>query len=166
MNIILIGFMGSGKSTVGAALAQEISFDFYEMDTIILKKTGFSDMSELFAKKGEGFLRDHELSLAAELSEKKRIIVSTGGGVVMNPNIIHTFKKDKKGLILYLHARFEVLAKRIKIDSTPRPLFSNIIQAKKLYDFRLPLYESSSHYTIDVSDKNIGEIVDEILQTL
>jgi shikimate kinase len=162
MNIILIGFMGSGKSTVGSSVAKKLSYAFREMDALILQKTGFSDMQELFAQKGESYLREQEIILSKELAVLDNTVISTGGGVVINKIIIDTLRKHK-GVICYLHAPFELLAKRIASDSTPRPLFDTIEKAQALFDIRLPLYNNLSDHTIDIQGKSVEEIADEII---
>ncbi|MDA1316393.1 MAG: AAA family ATPase [bacterium] len=162
MNIILIGFMGSGKSTVGKAIAKKMSFEFREMDALILEQTGFADMKALFLKKGESLLRESEIALSKELALLTNTVVSTGGGVVMNKIIIDTFKKHS-AIVFYLHAPFELLTKHIASDSTPRPLFNTIEKAQSLFEFRLPLYKNLSDHTIDIQEKSVEEIADEII---
>jgi len=162
MNIILIGFMGSGKSTVGQSISKKLSYDFKEMDAMILKKSGFADMSQLFSAKGEAFLRTSEIVLSQELAPLSNTVISTGGGVVLNKIIIDTFRAN--GVVFYLNAPFEVLTERISQDPTPRPLFNTIAEARTLFEKRLPLYRNLSDHTIDIKGKSVEEIAEEITQ--
>lgn len=161
MNIILIGFMGSGKTTVGKALSKEYMRDFLEMDAHILKKTGFKNMSELFDKKGEDFLRQNEAELASEIKNRDGLIVSTGGGVVINSTLMKDLKSNKSKVI-FLHSSFDELMKRVEKDKTPRPLFKDRKEAVKLYNFRLPLYKKYADFFIRTNGKTVKEIVHEI----
>jgi len=162
MNIILIGFMGSGKSTVGQSISKKLSYNFKEMDAIILQKSGFADMSELFSAKGEAYLRASEVALSQELRSLSNTVISTGGGVVLNKIIIDNFKTN--GVVFYLNAPFEILTERIAKDPTPRPLFNNITEARILFKKRLPLYKNLTDHTIDIQGKSVEEIAEEITQ--
>lgn len=162
MKIILIGFMGSGKTSVGRSLAKKLNINFIEMDEEILHRSGFNNMKTLFAQKGEVFLREWEIQLAKEFSSLSNLVISTGGGVVMNSIIFEYLKKGDHNVV-YLQAPYESHVRRVSKDKTPRPLFDNIENANKLYKFRLPLYENYSDLAIQTEDKSISEIVDEII---
>lgn len=161
MNVILIGFMGSGKSTVGKRLSQILGLSAVEMDEIVYQKTDCRDMHKVFAKGGELLLRETEIAIAKEYASKKNLIVSTGGGVVLNKIILDYFK-EAGGKVFFLNASFEQIAKRLEGDSE-RPLFKDRAVAKKLYDFRLPLYFSYADHVIDVDSLPADEIAARVI---
>lgn len=144
MNIVLIGFMGSGKSTVAKVLAKLLCLAAVEMDDLVYQKTNTKNMHEVFALEGELLLRETEIAIAKEYALKQNLVISTGGGVVLNKIILDYFKK-MGGKVIFLNASFEQITKRLKGDER-RPLF---VDAKKLYDFRLPLY---LHYADEIVD--------------
>ncbi len=156
MNILLIGFMGSGKSTVAKRLSQLMHLSCIEMDDLVYQKTNTRNMSEVFALGGELLLRETEIAIAKEVASKDHLILSAGGGVVLNKIILDYFK-IKGGKVIFLNARFETIVERIgKEDS--RPLFKQIDVAKKLYDFRLPLYLNYADEVIDVDSLSADEV--------
>ena len=165
MKISLIGFMGSGKTSVGHELSTLLNFEFIEMDRIVLERAHYHDMKELFAKKGEIHLREWEISLAKEWQKKDNAIISTGGGVVMN-KIITDYLKEQNGTVIYLHAPFAILNARVVKDNTPRPLFENGQEAYMLYRLRLPLYKKYADMTIRTKGKNSERIAQEIVLKL
>jgi shikimate kinase len=138
MKIILIGFMGSGKSTIAKALSQLLGIDFLEMDELVYKKTNTQNMQQVFEKGGEALLRETEIAIAKEYAMHRNLIISTGGGVVLNPTILDYLKKTG-GLVVFLHTPFERIVKRLKGDQS-RPLLQQKESAKTLYTRRMPLY--------------------------
>lgn len=165
MKIVLIGFMGSGKTAVGQILARQLGYDFIEMDAVVLERADFVNMQELFDAKGEQHLRDWELNLSEEWQDTDDAVISTGGGVVLN-TVLMAHMKSGNGRIIFLHAPFLVLAERIKADTTIRPLFADLAESKKLFDFRLPLYQEYADIIIRTQDKTPDRIAQEILQKL
>ena len=117
-SIFLCGFMGCGKTTVGRILAKKTGREFVDMDKYIEKKENMT-VSEIFALHGEDYFRDLEHSVCAELSQKEDLIVATGGGALTykrNSDIIR-----QNATVLYLSVPLDVIAKRLKNDTT-RPL--------------------------------------------
>ncbi len=161
MKIALIGYMGSGKTTIGQALAKALTFNMIEMDWMILQSQGCQNMAELFEKGGELLLRESEIEIAKDWRDIQNTVISTGGGVVLN-KIIIDYLKDNNGKIIFLNTSFETLQKRIEQDPTPRPLFQNIEEARQLYDFRLPLYKRYADIEVLTDNKSIVDIVLEI----
>ena len=154
MNLILIGFMGSGKSSVAKALHKLLSFPVVEMDDLVYQKTKTRNMHEVFAKGGELLLRETEIAIAKEIGSKGHFIISTGGGVVLNQIILDYLG----GKVIFLNVPFEQIAKRLEGDDS-RPLLKD---AKKLYDFRLPLYLHYADEVIDVNGKSAEQIALQI----
>lgn len=155
MNIVLIGFMGAGKSSVAKHLSHLLGYSLAEMDELVYQKTGMQTMHEVFAKGGELLLREVEIEIAKEYSLKKNYVISTGGGVIQNKIILDYFKKEG-AKIIFLKASFEEIEKRLEGDCS-RPLF-----AKKLYDLRNPLYAAYADIEIDTESRSPQEIAHAI----
>ena len=157
--IFLIGMMGSGKSSVGKALADSLNWTFYDIDHELEKDHNLS-INDMFAH-GEAQFRDHESKKLQEIASKENIVCSTGGGVVLNES-----NCDILGELfcVYLHASIESLCHRLENDSS-RPLLSNG-DNKKLFENifldRESKYEALSSMKIITDTSSI----DEICQTI
>lgn len=170
MNIVLIGFMGSGKSTVAKILSKQLGFALVEMDDLVYHKTHTRCMHEVFAKGGELLLRETEIAIAKEYARKQNQVISSGGGVVLNKIVLDYFK-EAHGKVIFLNARFHTISHRIAEDSVHqvcniRPLFRDIHDAQQLYDFRLALYTRYADVSIDVEDRSADNIAMHIQQLL
>lgn len=163
MKLIFIGFMGSGKSSVAHYIASKLNLPLIEMDKEIEKKAGKS-IKELFAEDGETAFRQMEINLAEELKAQNHVIISTGGGVVMN-KIILDYLKEQEGKVIFLDTSFETLSQRLQHDSS-RPLFQDREKAKELYEFRLPLYQHYSDIQLKTDKKTIEDIALEIMNRI
>ena len=117
-NIFLIGYMGTGKSTVAAYLCEHYNMNVVEMDQEIVEREGMS-ISDIFATKGENYFRDVETNLLLEIQKKENQVVSCGGGVVLRERNVEEMKKS--GSIVLLTARPETILERVKDDDS-RPL--------------------------------------------
>lgn len=164
MNIILIGFMGSGKTTVAKSLSKLLDRSWIEMDDLVYQKTNTHSMHEVFEKGGELLLRETEIEIAKEYASKKNLVISTGGGIVLNKITLDYFK-EMEGKIFFLQAHFDTITKRLEGD-TSRPLFKDLTTAKKLYDFRAPLYLNYADEIINVDFLSADEISLQIKTTL
>lgn len=162
MKIILIGFMGSGKTTVAKQLGRHFNLPILEMDDLVLKKTNTKNMNEVFSKGGEVLLRETEISIAKEYAASKNCIISTGGGVGTNQMVLENLKMND-GVVIYLKSTFESIASRLA-DDTERPLFKNKAEAEALYHHRHPLYAKHADVTIDVDAKAVEDIAHEIAE--
>ena len=142
-NIILCGFMGCGKSSIGRKLAYKTNREFVDMDKYIENKTGMT-VAEIFAEKGESGFREIETEACRELSEKDDLIIAAGGGTLTIPKNVDILKKS--GRILFIDVSYENLCERLKRD-TRRPLLqvenrNEVI--KELLEKRLPLYRAAA----------------------
>ncbi len=163
MKIVLVGFMGSGKSTVGKILSKKLSIPFRDLDFIIVKNTGMS-IPEIFQNKGETAFRELERSfLLSELSRKANFILSTGGGTPAYKDNME--KINQSGISIFLYADFETLYRRISGDKN-RPLASlSKKELKKLYEKRLPFYKKAL-FTVNTAGKTPEEVTNEILSLI
>lgn len=160
MNIILIGFMGSGKTSVAKSLGHLLKLPVLEMDDLVYQKTKSQNMHEVFAKGGELLLRETELAIAQEYASATHTVISTGAGVVMN-KIILDYLKGQNGKVFFLSASFQTISARLS-NETSRPLFNNQEEAQALYQFRQPLYLKYADHVIDADKKAVEEVAREI----
>ncbi len=149
-NIVLVGFMGTGKTTIGRLLAEQTGMPLLDMDTLIEERTEKS-INDIFAQDGEPHFRALEREMVQELASQSGQIISTGGGIVLNPDNIADF--EKTGLVVCLLADAETVLDRVRHDDT-RPLLAGDKETKilELLQSRKPLYESITH-KIDTSGR-------------
>ncbi|MBL7016798.1 MAG: shikimate kinase [Kiritimatiellales bacterium] len=142
-NIILIGFMGTGKTVTGRVLAERTGMELVDMDAIIEERAG-KPISEIFATDGEAGFRKLERALAHELAQRNELIISTGGGVVLDPDNMTDFQKN--GLVVCLTASPATIFQRLENDTT-RPLLSGDKkeQISGILETRQPLYDAIEH---------------------
>jgi shikimate kinase len=161
-NIILVGFMGTGKTVTGRVLAERTGMELVDMDTLIQKRQG-KTIPEIFAQDGEPAFRALERELVQELCRREGIIVSTGGGIVLNPDNIADFSKS--GLVVCLNASPETIFQRLEKD-TSRPLLSGDKkgQITTLLEKRWPLYAAITHRvkTDGLTDKQTADRILEL----
>ena len=147
-NLILCGFMGSGKTTLGLELAKKLNMPLIDTDAEIVKRQGV-EISEIFATRGEAYFRSLETELIKELSEKEGLIISLGGGLAAQSQN-HPYLKQA-GTLLLLDPGCDETLRRITGDKT-RPLAAggeaDIIAR---YNARKPIYESVADIVIDSS---------------
>ena len=162
-SIILIGMMGSGKTTIGQALAADLSKSWVDTDQYIEEKEQQS-ISYIFEHHGESYFRDCETHALSELLSHVDII-STGGGIIVTEANRHLIQNE--ATVIYLKAEIKTLIHRI--NQTNRPLLQDEdIQTKleTLYKKRHQWYESCAHLTIEIDELGILETVDYIKSAL
>lgn len=141
-NLVLVGFMGTGKSAVGRIVARRLTLEFVDMDARIEEQAGRM-ISDIFATEGEAHFRTIERAMVQELSEREGLVIATGGGVVLNPDNLSDFSRT--GVVICLHADPETILGRVSRQAH-RPLLegdddkSQAIRA--LLEKRTPIYES------------------------
>lgn len=164
-NIILTGFMGSGKTTIGKELVKLTGLDLVDTDSLIEERLK-TKISDIFAKKGEPFFREYETKLIGDLiDENVKGIISTGGGMIITPGNDELLRK--LGIIIYLKTSKETIVKRLQGDTT-RPLLAGGLSEKteKLLEFRAPIYERSADIVVDTDDHNPKIIAEIILERI
>ncbi len=141
-NVALVGFMGVGKSTVGHLLAQQLHFEFVDTDRLIEQREG-RKIAEIFLTKGEPYFRSLESSLAEEVGARHGVVISTGGGMVVNPGNLEALRRQS--LLVCLWASPEVIFERVK-NQSHRPLLQSPDPLGKIRDLlqaRRPAYMSA-----------------------
>lgn len=144
-NIVLCGFMGSGKTVVGRELAKIMGAKFVDTDELIEKEQGVA-IKAIFAAHGEDYFRDLEYEMCKKVAQMKGAVVSTGGGAMTFARNVEAIKKGSK--VVFLDASFDVICDRIG-NSTTRPLFQDREKAKKLYDERKDKYLAAADYVVN-----------------
>lgn len=162
--IILIGFMGCGKTTVGKQLEKKFNLSFIDTDEEIEKKYN-TTISDIFRIYGEDEFRTKEVSVLADLLTKDNIIISTGGGIIESVEAIDMLVKEKS--VIWLDANVFTIVNRLRLELDNRPKLKNEknleLSVKKLLDSRYEKYKKSSSIRIDVNNKNIDEVLSDIL---
>ena len=162
MNIVLTGFMGTGKSFIGKAVARKLGWEFFDVDGIIEKEVGLS-VQEIFARKGEKHFRELEASAIKLLALTDKSVIATGGGAVLRKENMDELEKN--GIIVCLTATPETIYDRTKKDGTVRPLLNvpdPVSKIQELLDFRKEFY-NRCHLIVDNTKLSIDEVVDKIL---
>ncbi len=163
MNLILCGMMGAGKTTIGIKIAERTSLRWYDTDGLIVDKHG--KISDIFEFYGEAHFRKLETEIVRELAQRDRLVISTGGGLVLKKENNELLQSN--GKIVFLRATLDTLAKRLNVDGT-RPLLQTSTESirdrlSKLLNERSPVYEHVADYIVDVDGKSPDEIADEII---
>jgi len=166
-SLSFIGFMGSGKTSVGKKVSSFLNIPFLDLDEYIERKIK-KNITEIFQEKGEEYFRDIETKFLKEVfSLYQNIILSTGGGIVLKEENRKILKENSR--VIYLKGEFENLMKHLedKEEYEKRPLLRKRKEELfKLWENRLPLYESCADMIIAIDNKSIDEIVYEILEGL
>lgn len=163
--IFLIGMPGSGKSTVGRALASRLNWQFADSDECIQQRTGVS-VSTIFELEGEAGFRRRESEVLCQLAARNLCIIATGGGAVLSPENCHCMKSS--GAIVYLEARRDTLLRRLRRDRS-RPLLQGRNFLEKIDTMlaaRIPIYRSLCDYPIDIGNRPASQVAEEIVGLL
>ncbi|HTY13478.1 MAG TPA: shikimate kinase [Candidatus Omnitrophota bacterium] len=165
MNIILIGFMGVGKSEVGRALAARLNLNFIDTDAVIEKSEGRS-ISSIFEKEGEPRFRDIETEVVRTLEDYDGFVISTGGGMVLKDENVKMLKAI--GPLVLLNSRPDVIHDRLQ-DNDDRPLLKRGDKLENITGLlakREPFYAGAADFTVDTSDITPQEAAEEIIKWL
>ncbi len=165
-NVALIGFMGVGKTAVGKVLARKLDREFIELDSMIEQKAG-KTIPEIFQQDGEIAFRELEMEVAKEVSQKERVVIACGGGIVLNQINIDWLRQ--KSVIVYLTASPAVTLNRVLKSKEERPLLKTADKAlaiRELLKFRKPFYERAADIKIDTSKLNDDLVAERIVAEL
>jgi len=161
-SIVLIGMMGSGKSTLGKLLAQQLGLAFIDIDSVIEKKEQMS-VSEIFAQKSEAYFREVEKSTILSVFKPENLVISLGGGAFENSETRDYLLQNAK--VIYLKTTPQTIFERIKNDNS-RPLLYGKMSVEHISDIinkRKTNYESA-HLTVETDNKTPAKIIREILK--
>ncbi len=164
-NIFLVGLMGSGKTTIGRALARRLGLRFIDADHEIEARTGAS-IPLIFEIEGEASFRQREADVIRDLTSQQGIVLATGGGAVLNPQSRQYL--HERGTVIYLRASVASLLQRTSHDRN-RPLLQTAdpkATIEALARERGPLYQEVAHITIETGRPNVQSIVQTILAQL
>ena len=164
-NIIFVGPMGAGKTTIGKQLAREIKRPFYDSDREIEKRTG-ADIPLIFELEGEEGFRKREKAVLQDLTNLKDIVLATGGGAVLDPENRELF--NQRGFVIYLSAPLEHLLNRTSKDRN-RPLLQTADPGKKLreiLEIRDPLYREVADVIIETDNGAVRNVVKKLVNII
>ncbi len=164
-NLILIGPMGSGKTTVGKQLAKRTRMDFVDSDHMIEDRCGVS-ISTIFDIEGEEGFRKRETKMLAELVDRTGIVLATGGGAIISEE--NRILLRKSGFVVYLKTSIETQLSRTQKNQN-RPLLDDVDAEKKLtqlMDERGALYEQEADLVVTSGDRMVSKVVEEILAAI
>lgn len=165
MNVILIGFMGAGKSAVGHRLASLEGMDYLDCDELIEQSAKMS-INDIFAKKGEEYFRELETATIKTLQDYDNFVISTGGGMVLRQENVKLLKEI--GPLVLLWAEPDTVYQRVKRE-THRPLLKVAdprAEIEKILARRKPIYERVADHQVDTSKMTVEQAIEEIRQWL
>lgn len=157
--------MGSGKTTLGRNLAERLGFDFFDSDAIIQERTGV-DIPTIFEFEGEAGFRKREKEIIDELTQKKRIILATGGGVILDPDNRHNL--SSRGFVIYLYCSVDHQFERTARDRN-RPLLRTSNPKARLQDLmqqREPLYREVADFVLPTEGRSVHSSLQQIIDYL
>jgi shikimate kinase len=160
-HLILVGLPGSGKSTVGKAVAERLGRSFLDFDVEIERRQG-KTIAEIFGEKGEGHFRELERLLTEELRSMGNMILAPGGGWVTNPEVVRLLRPP--GRLVYLRLRPETALKRLGAERSTRPLLMRpdpLGEIRRLLQMRKAAYESADH-VLDVELLGVEEVIKRV----
>ena len=159
-NIVFLGMMGSGKTSIGFLISKKLKLDFFDIDNHIENDLGMK-ISKIFKNKGEKFFREYEEKITLNILKKKKIVIALGGGAFLNKNIRNEVLKNHCSFWLKLDSN--ILIKRIK-NNPKRPLAYNIsnIELKNMIKERSKIY-SKALYKINCNNLNKTKIMNKII---
>ena len=160
-NIVLIGFMGTGKSTVGKVAASRLNLVFVDIDSIIEMREQ-KTIASIFSDYGEKYFRKLEKDIVREYSQKSGQVISTGGGVVLDPDNMKSLKSN--GVIILLKARLEIILRNVSQDRT-RPLLQSENPMARIMELLASReqYYKDNHYEINISDISVDEVANKVI---
>lgn len=164
-NILLIGFMGTGKSTVSARLKKELDMKEVDTDMLIEKRQGMT-ISDIFAQKGEEAFRNMETELLKELKSERNLIISCGGGMALRDENAAVMKEA--GTVVWLTAEPETILERVKHDDS-RPLLrgnKNVEFIGNLLEQRYSKYKAAADAAVATDHRTVKDICGEIIRKM
>ncbi len=163
MNIVLIGYRGTGKSTVGRLLAARLGRELVSTDAEIVKRTKRT-IPEIVAQEGWEYFRNLESGICRDLASRDQLVIDTGGGVILRAQNVEALKKT--GIVFWLTASVETIAKRIGGDKQ-RPSLTGtksfVDEIQDVLQERTPKYQAAADHIIRTDDRSINQLVETLL---
>jgi len=159
--IVLTGFMGSGKSTVGPLLAARLGWRFVDVDDVIEAEAGVK-IAELFARQGEAAFRQREHEAIARLAEGEELVLALGGGAIETEKNRAVLLEGEGTLLVHLEVELETTLRRCAGTEGTRPILADRANLAARYEKRLPLYREA-HVSVKVDELTPGEAVEAIV---
>lgn len=163
-HIILIGFMGAGKTTIGKKLARKLDLEFIDTDDRIEAQTG-RKISDIFAEDGEAYFRGLETETLRQLSQQeRRCVIAVGGGLPMQPQNRPLLKE--LGTVVFLEAEIETLEQRLKNDRVRPKLQGGNLRERivSLMEERREVYQETADAFVSTDNRSYGSILSEIIK--
>ena len=162
--IVLTGFMGSGKSTVGPLLAERLGWRFIDADDIIVAETGMP-ITDFFARHGEAVFRDREHATIARLAGEDALILALGGGAIETETTRDLLLNSPGTLLVHLDVRLETTLARCGGTKHTRPILADQPNLRARYERRSPLYRMA-HVSIAADEISPGEVVEAVVRAV
>ncbi|HHT9136279.1 MAG TPA: shikimate kinase [Candidatus Wunengus sp. YC60] len=169
LNIILIGFRGTGKTTIGKILARRLGKEFIDVDEYLEQKEG-KTIKDIFAEGGEVLFREIETRIIAELCRLDNRVVATGGGAILREENVRSLRRC--GIIIFLDADVDTIHKRIHKDAITqqrRPNLTNLggyQEIEYLLEYRRPLYDRAADFVINTTGMSAVDAANKIITCL
>lgn len=172
MILFLVGYMASGKTTIGKSLSKKLGYKFMDLDDYIVEKEG-NTVNEIFKSKGEIYFRKTESLLLNEIIQNNdKLVLSLGGGTPCYGDNMILMQGKTNAKTIYLKATIKTLVKRLRIEKNKRPLISHLESEELLTEFiGKHMFERSQYYsqaniTVSIEGKSESEIVEDIILNL
>lgn len=169
VNLVLIGYRGSGKSSVGQAVAQRLSWPLIDTDLCIEQQAGCT-IAQVFSREGEAGFRRREAAVVAEVAAADGAVISVGGGAVLSSDNMNRLRAH--GRVIWLRAAAEVLWHRIQRDARTAATRPNLTaiggldEVRRVLAQREPLYKSASNAVVDTTGKSVETVAEEVIRIL
>ncbi len=169
MNIFLIGYRCTGKTSVGKELAEKLGWSFADSDAEIVKEQGMT-VAEMVSAQGWDFFREKEQTMIRRLAAGDQQVVATGGGVILNPENVKNMRQS--GMVVWLKALPENIKQRIVNDEATSHLRPSLTakglveEIEDVLSIRTPLYEGAMNFSVDTDQAGIDEICDTVIARL
>lgn len=164
MNLVLIGYRGTGKTTIGRRLAEELGLTYVGLDAEIVRREGLS-IPEIVARHSWAYFRDREEAIVAECAARDHQVLDTGGGVVTRPANVERLRRN--GILFLLWAEVPDIVARIRSDADRPSLTGTKSTAEEVEEVlreREPLYRAAADYVVDTSKLSVEEATREIAE--